>query len=218
VEDRERVVSEDLNELVREAGSPDVLNNLTLNAEQDNPHQEVLIQIGSGRTTSVTVEAQDHTWAIGHHTEVMEKFNNTCRWYTPGEPAKFLSWPVKVKAPPFTLKRAVLGLGGIVLAITGALLLLVVAEAYTALTILPTYLTVKKLSHHRDVPFGAVLLDFISLTVVCATIYAIVLVLMASKSKVIIRHKKFWTNGRIALIGTLAGVIVAITSVLALFK
>ena len=74
VEDRERIFSEDLNELVREARSPDVLKNLTLGAEQDNPHQEVLIQIGPGRTTSVTVEAQDHTWAIGRHTDVISTF------------------------------------------------------------------------------------------------------------------------------------------------
>ena len=218
VGDRERVVSQDLNELVREAGSPAVLNNLTLSAEQDNPHQEVLIQIGPGRDTSVTVEAQDHTWAIGRHTEVMEKFNNTRRWYSPGKPVKFLSWPEKAKSSPLTLKRAILGLVGIVLATASALLMLLIVEAYTALIIMPTYLLVKRISHHQAVPFGGALLEFVSLAVICATLYAVALVLLASKSKVIIRHKKSWTKGRIALVGTVAGVIAAIASVLALFK
>lgn len=154
VEDRERVVSQDLNELVREAGSPDVLNNLTLSAKQDTPHREVLIQIGPGRDTSVTVEAEDHTWAIGRHTEVMERLNNTRRWYTPGDPVKFQSWPEKFKAPPLTLKRAGSGLAGIVVVPVVALLLLLVFLIYAALIIVPTELLINRISHHQTVHSG----------------------------------------------------------------
>jgi hypothetical protein len=218
VGDRERVVSQDLKELVREAGSPDVLNNLTLSAEQENPHREVLIQIGPGRDTSVTIEAQDETWAIGRHTQVMEKLNDTRRWYTPGEPVKLLSWPEKSKARPLTLKRAILGLVGIVLAVAGALLLVVLVEVYLAIAIVPTYNLVRAISHHQAIYFGGVLLEIISITVVCATLYGLIIVILSSKSKVVIKHKKFWDKGRIALVGTLAGVIAAIASVLALVK
>lgn len=218
VGEKERITSQDLDELVQEAGSPDALSNLTLSGIQDNPHREVLIQVGPGRSTSVTIEAEDHTWAIGRHTEVMEKLNNTRRWYAPGDPVKFASWPERKKAPPFTLKRAVLGPIYVVLAAAAALLSLAVVEIYVGLIIEPTYLVVKNISHHRVIQFGGILLEFVSLTVICITVYAVIKVLMASKSKVVIRRERVWTTNRIALVGILAGVVAAIASVLALFK
>ena len=216
--DNERVVSQDLDELVREAGSPDVLDNLTLSAKQDAPHREVLIQVGPGWRTLATIEAEDHTWAIGRHTEVMEKLSKSRKWYAPGAPKSSLSWPAKRNRPPSPLRRAIEILIAIPLALAGAFLAFAIALFYLALIIEPTTLIVQRIKHHQIIPFGGVLVEVVSLAVICATLYAITITIMAGTSKVIIHRKKFWTPNRAVLIGTLAGVVGAAASVMALLK
>ncbi|KAB2380660.1 hypothetical protein [Actinomadura montaniterrae] len=92
IKDRERVRQKTLIELIREAGEPALLDNLTLKAHQDSPLREVEIKIGPGRATSVTVEAEDHTWSIGRHSEIMEKLLHTRKWYALGDRTR-PEWP-----------------------------------------------------------------------------------------------------------------------------
>jgi hypothetical protein len=220
IEDRERIVSQSLDALIKEAESPKVLENLTLSARQYDPHREVLIQVGPGRKTLVTVEAEDHTWAIGRHTEVMERLSKTRKWYAGGEPAKFLSWPEKGvrKEPLFSVKNAAMLVSAWVIAAVAVVATLVIAELYIGIVYLPTYLVVQAIRHHRDILFGGILLEFSSLAVISATVYVIGVAIAGTKSKVIIQPKNFWSKRRVAVISTLAAVIAAIASILALFK
>jgi hypothetical protein len=216
--DNERIVTRDLDELVREAGSPNTLNNLILNVTQETPHREVLIQIGPGRRTLVTIEAEDHTWAIGRHTEVMEKLNKTHKWYALVSPARPVSWPEKRMNRSSALRNTLIALIAIPLGFAGAILLVAVATAYIAIVYEPTALIVQESKHHESIHPGNIILEFVSLAVICVTFYAATMSIMAGTSKVIIHREKFWSPNRLVLIGTLAGIVAAIASVLALLK
>lgn len=58
--------------LSRATGTP-LLNDIELRAKQEQPRREVSLKIGPGRWTTHSVEAEDHTWALGRHAELMER-------------------------------------------------------------------------------------------------------------------------------------------------
>jgi hypothetical protein len=220
VEDRERITSETLERLVEEAGSPATLGNLTMSARQPSPHREVLIQLGPGNATIVTVEAEDNTWAIGRHTEIMERLNSARKWYSLGKPAKFLNWPSQKKKPKPGPLSLIKSLGALAVSLVGGFALLALIEVYVASIVFPPYLLVRHIADHQKFSaVGAALELLWSAIVIVGTVWLIILVLRASRSKVIIAaHEPFFSSIRLAIIGAVTGIILAIAAVLALFK
>jgi hypothetical protein len=62
-----------LEEMIKESGSPDELNNLNFSISQDSPVRRVYLHIGSGDWTTYRVESNDQTWAFGRYHELTEK-------------------------------------------------------------------------------------------------------------------------------------------------
>src|SRR6202046_2458788 len=59
-----------LAEIIKEAGEPNELNNLTFSIDQPCPNRRVEISIGPGVWTNYRVESDDQTWAFGRYHEV----------------------------------------------------------------------------------------------------------------------------------------------------
>jgi hypothetical protein len=67
-----KILPDNLSEMIREAGNPDELNNLSFSISQDSPARRVDIQIGSGDWTTYLIESEDQTWAYGRYHELTE--------------------------------------------------------------------------------------------------------------------------------------------------
>jgi hypothetical protein len=67
-----KILSDNLSEIIREAGNPDELNNLYFSISQDSPARRVDIQIGSGDWATYLIESDDQTWAYGRYHELTE--------------------------------------------------------------------------------------------------------------------------------------------------
>jgi hypothetical protein len=219
VQNRERITATDLDSLIKEAESPEVLDNLTLNARQRDPHRDVLIQIGPGKDTSVTVEAEDHTWAIGRHTEIMEALYSTRKRYAPGKPPKYISWPDSRRPNKQSIaKRSALfivtGVGTVIVTFA----LWIALTIYVALIVEPPYILIDRAIHHESIHARTKAFVIVSLALICVTVYLVAAAFFANQSKVIIHKKTFWTKSRIASSGVIAAVVSALAAVLALLK
>jgi len=62
-----------LEEVIKEAGDPEELNNLYFSISQDSPVRKIEIQIGYGEWTTYLVESDDQTWAYGRYHELTDK-------------------------------------------------------------------------------------------------------------------------------------------------
>jgi hypothetical protein len=218
VQSKEKITATDLDSLIKEAESPNVLDNLTLSARQGDPHRDVFIQIGPGRDTLVTVEAEDHTWAIGRHTEIMEALNTTRRRYTPGKPPKYVSWPTSWAKEQTTGKRTAAPFlswaGGLIVSIAMGTLLLF----YAILLVEPPVILIQRAVTHQPINTITKVFAFVSFALICATLYFVAAAFFASQSKVIIHERTFWTKNRIAGAGVIAAAVSAIAAVLALLR
>jgi hypothetical protein len=165
IQGRELIRQHDLGNLLQEADNPPVLENLSLTARQESPFREIKMEIGPGRLTSVTVEAEDHTWAIGRHIEIMEMLAKTrSRWAA--ENADIPEWPKKGgKKYHFNPISVGTALGAIAAVSVGSVLgVALLALAATFVFDVPYYL-IRDLTHHEkiervqiiDIPFWLLL-------------------------------------------------------------
>ena len=83
-----KILSENLSEIIREAGNPDELNNLYFSVNQDSPARRVDIQIGSGNWTTYLIESDDPTWAYGRYHEITERLLANRSLYAKGHSAR----------------------------------------------------------------------------------------------------------------------------------
>jgi hypothetical protein len=210
---RERVRQENLEKLVKESGDPSNFSNVTLAARQRNPYRDIQIQLGPGYWTSVVVEADDHTWAIGRYSEIMEHLARTRKALAMGQ-GHVAGWP---KRRPHPVRNAANGfvrfIGSGILAIGIALAGLV------ALWILldPIRLGIYAAHHNDYVPVGDIYLLPFSIGLVAGLGFFVNAVIRASQAKVTIHAKPLWTAPRIAAITTVTAVVGAITGIVALF-
>ena len=72
-DDLRRVTPDDLDAIIREAGDPEELTNLTFCIGQDSPVRMVTIVIEPDDWTMYEVESEDQTWAFGRYHELTEK-------------------------------------------------------------------------------------------------------------------------------------------------
>ena len=63
-----------VDELIKEAGDPDELNNLLFTISQPSPIRKIEVRIGFGRWATYRVESDDETWAYGRYHELTDKF------------------------------------------------------------------------------------------------------------------------------------------------
>lgn len=209
----EIVREQTLEKLKLEAGDPASLDNLNLKIMQESPVCEIEIQIGPGRMTSVSVEAEDHTWAIGRHTEIMESFTKTrAKWAFGAD--RIPQWPKRRSISPgqaaVTFVKNAGNWGGALL----SLLLFLVIFGFI---IGPPSVIAFSLSHHRAIPHATMIrLPF---TAACIAIVTVMSCRIAtvSKSKIIVRDKSFWTSNRTAMIASIAAVLSAFAGIVSLF-
>jgi hypothetical protein len=76
-----KILPKSLDEISKESGNPDVLNNLHFSISQDSPVRRVDIQVGPGDWTIYVVESDDQTWALGRYHELTEKLLSDRSWY-----------------------------------------------------------------------------------------------------------------------------------------
>lgn len=214
VEDRERIRQETLDALVQEANEPATLDNLTLNAQQNDPLREIEIQIGPGRETSVTVEAEDHTWAIGRHAEIMERLTKTRKWYAMGD-GSIPEWPKKKQEKTDSLLAQSLKL--IFNLAVGAPAAFMVYIALLFLVAAPVFM-VDGMIHHKHITGLAVALFAIDLAIIVAAIFLALLVVKDSKSMVVIRPEPLITTSRIAIVTTATAIIGAVSAIIGVVK
>lgn len=68
-----RVTPDDLDEIIRQAGEPEELSNLSFAIAQESPVRALAIEIRSGDWTEYVIESEDQTWAYGRYHELTEK-------------------------------------------------------------------------------------------------------------------------------------------------
>lgn len=202
-----------LDKLQTEAGDPPVFDNMILQANQESPLRDIKITIGPGRVTSVSVEAEDHTWAIGRHTELMERLVKTRAKYALGS-NRVPQWP---RRRPLTLWGAAVALASaafaLVLSIAATLAVIFLADiVYGA-----PYIIVTSLVHHDHVPRDAIIVLPFSIAIMAVAIAAICMTVAASKSKVIANATPIWTANRSGAISVGAAAVSAFTGIIALF-
>jgi hypothetical protein len=214
VEGREEIDQTSLMGLVSEADSPASLDNLTLTTRQDSPLREVTIQIGPGKETHVTVKADDHTWALGRHTEIMERLNKTRKWYAAGD-AHVPEWPKKPdKARRAAAIRFIITVIQITIGLPVALALCLAA----AFVIDIPYIVGYRLIHHQAITGILLTLLFIDLVAISGIIFAISMSFAASRSRVIVSIQPFLTPGRISAITATTAMIGAITAIIGIIR
>ncbi|WP_157430031.1 hypothetical protein [Actinomadura oligospora] len=207
IKSRERVRQDTLEALAQEAGNPATLDNLTLKANQEIPLREIEIQIGMGRLTSVTVEADDHTWAIGRHTELMERFLKTRKPYAFGS-IRVPEWPKSSPKKASTLRSGLEFLASLIFGLP------IAAAAFLAVVFLvavPVHL-VNALIHGRHVTNVAALTFPFELVALAGVIVFIMIAFRHSRSAVIIRYEPAVTPLRITMITATTGVVAVIIS------
>ena len=212
VEGREIVREETLEKLRSEAGDPVILDNLALKVAQQSPFRVIEIKIGPGRITSVTVEAEDHTWAIGRHTEIMEKLVKTRRRLALGS-GSVPNWPKSRSMSLGSLSRSVVkAVSGMALGVLIGIFLIYLA----GLVYWPPYQIIWGLSHHKAIPHGDIIRVPFSIAILAIVFAVILTMISASKSRVIVHDKPFWTSSRTAIIASIAAVVSALAGVVAL--
>lgn len=75
-----------VNEVIKQAGDPDELNNLVFSISQVSPMRRIEIRVGFGSWTTYRIESDDQTWAFGRYHELTDKLMNNRSLY-----AKFRS-------------------------------------------------------------------------------------------------------------------------------
>jgi hypothetical protein len=71
--DKGKILPGHIEEIIKEAGSPDEFNNLVFSISQDVPMQKVEVHVGFGDWTTYRVESDDQTWAYGRYYELTDK-------------------------------------------------------------------------------------------------------------------------------------------------
>ena len=71
--DKGKILPRHVDEMIKDAGDPNELNNLSFSISQTAPMQNVEIHIGSGGWTTYRVKSTDQTWAYGRYHELTDK-------------------------------------------------------------------------------------------------------------------------------------------------
>ena len=77
-----------MNEIIREDGNPEELNNLYFSINQDSPVRRVDIQIGSGDWTTYLIESDDPTSGLSPVSSITEKLLANRALYAKGHSAR----------------------------------------------------------------------------------------------------------------------------------
>ena len=81
------ILAADFAEVIKEAGEPNELNNLSFTIGQPCPTRRVEINIGPGEWTTYRVESDDQTWAFGRYHEITDRLMADRCNYTKGTSA-----------------------------------------------------------------------------------------------------------------------------------
>lgn len=77
-----KVESDNLSEMISDAGNPAKLSNLHFSIDQTSPpSRSVEVYIGPGDWTDYRVESDDQTWALGRYHELTDKLLADRTWY-----------------------------------------------------------------------------------------------------------------------------------------
>jgi hypothetical protein len=212
VNGREIIREETLEKLLTEAGDPVILDNLSLKLVKHSPACSVEIEIGPGRVTFVSVEAEDHTWAIGRHSEIMERLLRTRKKYALG-PSYIPQWPIRRK---YSIGGVVRSFAQAIGSVVGALVLLILAYIYVNLIYGPIYQIITDYMHHEQVPHRFIILAPFSVTAAAAAVIVALMVAKACKSMVVVQSRPLWNSNRVTILTSATAVISALTGIVAL--
>jgi hypothetical protein len=212
INSKEVVREQTLQELGSVSDDPAVLNNLNLKFTQKSPVCAIEIRIGPNHITSVTVEAEDHTWAIGRHTEIMEKLLKTRGKLALGS-GYAPEWPRRL---PVTLGSLVSGFAKGVVGFVATPLLFLLVFLILGLAIVPPFVAVDSLYHHESIPHGTMIRLPFSVTCIAIIIVIAYMTTAASRSKVVVRAQPFWNSSRTAMIGSIAAAVSALVGVVSI--
>jgi hypothetical protein len=169
----------------------------------------------------VTVEAEDHTWAIGRHTELLERLTEAQPWYGPrkaNSPTRS-SKPVADMKPHHLLIRSLRRTFEVTIAVVVGFLAIVLAIGLTAqLLIGPAYQIGNAIFHSHSISHTELAKLPASLLVLLFIVGIASIEIAGRQSKVIIRRKPLLSPTRIAAVTATTAIVVAVTTVLALFK
>lgn len=213
IEGREIVREQTLEKLRAEAGDPVTLDNLALKAAQKSPLRNVEISIGPGRVTSVSVEAEDHTWALGRHTEIMEKLVKTRGRLALGS-GNVPQWPERGSVSLGSLAR---GTFKAVISVVVSVVILISAAFLGGLVYWPIYQIIWSPVHHKAIDHKEIILVPFSVMIMAIFVAVVFMTIVASDSKVIVQDKPFWTSSRTAMIASIAAVVSAFAGIVGLF-
>ena len=212
----DRITAHDLESLIKEAGEPARLRNLTLTASQKAPSRKAIIKIGSGRRTNIFVEAEadDYTWMSNTHKELIDKFTETQKWYAPSG-----WWKIGDKSGKLMDRISSLPLlvALVLLALLVVLALVIVAYYYFIVIQVP-YELITGLVHHKKWSGSDTFYALTSFAVIYATWRVISLALAGDQSFVIAKPSApLLTRDRIKNIFKVAAAIAAfIASIIAI--
>lgn len=212
VNSREIIREETLEKLRAEAGDPIVLDNLTLKVIRQSPICSIVISIGPGRITAVSVEAEDHTWAIGRHSEIMERLLRTRKKHALG-PNHVPQWPVRRRRSIGGTARSLAQTMG---AMVSAPIIAISAYLYASLIYGPAYQIIMDRVHHKRVPHRFIVLAPFSVTAVAVAVIIAFIIAKACKSLIVVQSRPIWDSNRAATLTSVTAVISTLTGIGAL--